>query len=88
MRYAILAVVITIVALPLFVVGKPVFGSSHVSLPDNIAVDAPASFVPVDIAGFSGRWEGQWGGGPPHVLIVRRISTDAKDRYIVSAIYA
>ena len=62
--------------------------SDHVPLPQNASVEPPASSIPADIAIFSGRWEGQWGGGVPHILIIRKISADPRGRYTVDAVYA
>jgi hypothetical protein len=58
-------------------------------LPRDTNVVPPSSEIPADVAAFSGRWEDQWNSGPPHVLIVRKISpAKIPGKYDVDAVYA
>jgi hypothetical protein len=52
--------------------------AADVPLPPNLRIAAPDSSIPPEIAGFSGKWAGEWSGGGvgagyPHVLVVLKI---------------
>jgi hypothetical protein len=49
-------------------------GGALVSLPDNVRVQAPAANVPANATAFSGKWEGNWDGALPHVLVVEEVT--------------
>lgn len=66
-----------------------VVADSHVPLPRDTNVMPPGADVSSAAAAFSGRWEGAWNTGLPHVLIIRKISqTKTAGKYEVDAIYA
>ena len=47
---------------------------SDVALPDKITITPPSSDVPPQLAGYSGKWKGIWGGELSHILIVEEIT--------------
>ena len=75
-------------AFSILCVAAPAWGSNHIVLPKDVTVVAPDGSIPADVAAFSGRWEGEWQSGVPHVLIIRKITADSKGKYKVDAVYA
>jgi hypothetical protein len=48
-------------------------GAIRTPLPTNIRIQAPDPSVPRDVAVFSGKWAGLWGGQLDHTLVVEKI---------------
>lgn len=68
----------------------PLLLAAHdVPLPSKVQIAAPDSAIPAEVAAFSGKWVGEWGGRLHAVLVVQRIHpADKPGRYKVDALYA
>ncbi len=63
--------------------------AADVPLPPGLKIVAPDSSIPADVAGFSGKWVGEWSSQTPHVLVVRQIHpADPNSQYPAEVIYA
>ena len=52
------------------------FPQKSVPLPQEIEIIPPPSDLPPEVAAFSGRWEGLWGGERESILIVAEIDSE------------
>lgn len=59
------------------VVARPILAQTGVPLPADLRISSPAPQVPPEVAAFSGRWIGVWGGSTlDHALVVEQINPD------------
>lgn len=62
--------------------------AEHTPLPSNLKIVPPDSAIPPEVAAFSGKWAGKWGGLLDSTLVVTKIEPGKKGGHKAELVYS